>query len=431
MLPGHDSTRIDADIAIVGGGPAGLMAAQAGAEAGLRVDLFEAMPSTGRKFLLAGKGGLNLTHAESWDRFVTRYRDRSEVLRPMLDGFDSRAVRQWAETLGVATFVGSSQRVFPTSMKAAPLLRAWLTRLRAQGVHIHVRHRWRNGSIDSIGHLTTLDFDTGTRTVHVRARAAVLALGGASWPQLGSDGRWVPALESAGIGVAPLQPANCGFDILNGWSETFSSRHAGEAVKTVGLRHAGFDRRGEFVITSTGIEGSLVYAASADLREAIERDGRVELYLDLLPDTDATRVFALLNRPRAGQSLSNHLRRTLGLTGVKAALLRECAPPGCLGDPTRLSAAIKELPLSLAAPRPIAEAISSAGGVSFESLSDELMAKTRPGVFIAGEMLDWEAPTGGYLLTACLATGHHAGRAAVRWVQTHPSIDAPAPLRDH
>lgn len=431
MRSGPDPVRIDTDIAIVGGGPAGLMAAQAGAAAGLRVDVFEAMPSTGRKFLLAGKGGLNLTHAESWDRFVTRYRHRSALLRPMLDRFDATTVREWAEGLGVATFVGSSQRVFPTTMKAAPLLRSWLSRLRSAGVRIHVRHRWSGWPNGRPAEPSVLAFETASGPVQVHAHATVLALGGASWPQLGSDGRWVPALESVGIEVAPLLPANCGFDVEHGWSETFSIRHAGDAVKTVGLRCAGFERRGEFVITSSGIEGSLVYAASAELREAIEREGRAELLLDLLPDTPADDVFARVKRPRAGQSLSNHLRRTLGLTGVKAGLLRECMPPGHLDDSGRLADAIKGLPLRLTAPRPITEAISSAGGVKFESLSDELMAKTRPGVFIAGEMLDWEAPTGGYLLTACLATGHHAGRAAVRWVQTHPPVNAPSIQRDH
>ncbi len=418
------------EVAVVGGGPAGLMAAEVLSRAGVVVDLFDAMPSVGRKFLLAGKGGLNLTHAEGFDAFVSRFGARAPHLRPLLDHFGPRALRDWAAGLGVDTFVGSSQRVFPTDMKAAPLLRAWLQRLRhpAPGgapVRFHMRHRWQGFAPDG-----ALRFNTPQGEVSVSARATVLALGGASWPRLGSDGAWVPCLRDAGIEVATLAPSNCGFDVagsavhgvMEGWSALFTARWAGQPFKTVALAldtHGERQwHRGEFVATATGVEGSLVYALSAALRERIAQDGVATLRIDLLPDHSADRVHAAVAHPRGSRSLSSHLKSRLGLDGIKLALLNECLDREAMHDPVRLGAAIKALPLRLLRPRPVAEAISSAGGVRFEALDEHLMARSRPGVFVAGEMLDWEAPTGGYLLTASMASGVWAGHRVGGWLQT-------------
>ena len=398
-------------IAVVGGGPAGLMAAEVAAQGGAQVDLYDAMPSVGRKFLLAGKGGLNLTHGEPLDRFVSRYGNRSALLDPWLRAFGPDEVRAWAHGLGVSTFVGSSNRIFPVDMKAAPLLRAWLQRLRAAGVRLHMRHRCVS--------LSPLRFATPDGEIAVGANALVLALGGASWPRLGSDGRWVSWLEALGAGVAPLQPSNCGFDV--GWSQHLRERHAGEALKSVRLSFvaddgARFEQTGECVVTETGLEGSLVYAASALLRDEIERRGSALLHLDLLPARTPEWVLQELAHPRGPRSLSTHLKSRLGLHGVKAALLHELVPKADMAVPETLGAAIKALPVRLVRARPVSEAISTAGGVRFESLDDALMLRQAPGVFCAGEMLDWEAPTGGYLLTACLATGRVAGAGALAWL---------------
>lgn len=402
-----------ADVVVVGAGPAGLMAAEAAVDAGRRVDVYDAMPSAGRKFLLAGKGGLNLTHGEPFERFVARYGARRDRIEPLLRDFDADAVRAWARGLGIGTFVGSSGRVFPAEMKAAPLLRAWLHRLRAAGVRFHMRHRWCGWAGDDARRLR---FETPAGPIEVEAAATVLALGGASWPRLGSDAAWVPLLAARGIPIVPLRPANCGFDVAGGWSEFLRTRFAGAPLKTVAIAcnaHDGtrWQQRGEFVLTETGIEGSLVYAASALLRDRIAADGGALLELDLLPDRDAAFVAAEVARPRGSRSLATHLKSRLGLDGVKAALLHELLPRETFADAAALAAAIKALPLRLAAPRPIAEAISSAGGVPFEALNDGLMLKDLPGVWCVGEMLDWEAPTGGYLLTACLGSGRRAGRA--------------------
>ena len=410
--------------AVIGGGPAGLMAAEVLAAGGARVELYDAMPSVGRKFLLAGKGGLNLTHGEALEPFLGRYGPRRDALEPMLRAFGPAELRAWAQGLGVSTFVGSSGRVFPTDMKAAPLLRAWLHRLRAAGVVFRMRHRW----VGWAGEGPTLRFESPHGMVDVEADAVVLALGGASWSRLGSDGAWVPLLAQRGVDVAALRPSNCGFDVARvapdgalqpGWSEFFRSRFAGQPMKTVALAMRApdgslFDQPGEFVVTDGGVEGSLVYTLSAHARDAIEAHGRALVHIDLLPGRSAAFVRDELARPRGSRSLATHLKSRLGIDGVKSALLYELLPREVVADAARLAEALKALPLTLVAPRPIDEAISSAGGVRFEALDDALMLRAAPGVFCAGEMLDWEAPTGGYLLSACFASGAAAGRGVLR-----------------
>ncbi|WP_153108845.1 TIGR03862 family flavoprotein [Propionivibrio limicola] len=412
-------------IAIVGGGPAGLMAAErlSHSERNIDVVVFDAMPSVGRKFLMAGKGGMNITHSEPAADFYSRYGKQQNRLAPLLDAFGPAAIRDWMGTLGVDSFVGSSGRVFPVGMKAAPLLRAWLHRLRDGGVRFHVRHRMHALQQLPNGRYALL-FSTPGGEERYEADAVVLALGGGSWPQLGSDGRWVPLLEHLGLPVAPLRPANCGFNVA--WSNFLRQRFAGEPVKSVEASLLDADghwhrRRGEFLITQHGIEGSLIYALSAPIRNTIDASGNTTLQLDLLPDVDEARVIEEVFHPRGSRSLSSHLQSRLGLKGIKTALLHECLPRDDLADPLKLAKAIKHLPLQLISPRPLEEAISSAGGVKFEALDDELMLRDLPGVFCAGEMLDWEAPTGGYLLTACLATGRAAGAGALRHCTGHDS----------
>ncbi|HEY9252963.1 MAG TPA: TIGR03862 family flavoprotein [Stenotrophomonas sp.] len=402
-------------LAVIGGGPAGLMAAEVARRAGVQVDLFEAKGSVGRKFLIAGKGGLNLTHSDPFEVFVARYRQRSAEVAGWLRDFDAEALREWARAQGIETYIGSSGRVFPLDRKAAPLLRGWVRRLKDEGVRFHVQHRWLGWGEDG-----ALRFGTPEGERDVQADATVLALGGASWPQLGSDGAWVAPLAARGIDIAPLQPANCGFDV--DWSKHFAERHAGAPLKPVVAHWLDLDGKprqlqGECVASTDGIEGSLVYALAADLRDLIARDGEATLWLDLVPGRDLPRLQSELARPRQGRSLSEHLRRQVGVTGVKAALLHEVLDKAASGDAGVLAATLKRLPLRLRRPRPIAEAISTAGGVRLEALDDALMLKQLPGVFCAGEMLDWEAPTGGYLLTACFATGLRAGRGAVAWSQ--------------
>ena len=421
----NTSADVAPQIAVIGGGPAGLMAAETLALGGAPVALFDAMPSVGRKFLLAGKGGLNLTHGEAFESFMTRYGARRGALLPLLEAFDAAALRRWAEGLGIATFVGSSGRVFPHDLKAAPLLRAWLHRLRAQGVALHSRHRWLGWAEDG-----ALRFATPLGEVRLRPRATLLALGGASWARLGSDGAWWPLLAERGVELAPLRPSNCGFDVglagrPPGWSEHLCERFAGAPIKPVVLdfqarEGARFHRQGEFVVTATGIEGSLVYAASALLRDEIERHGDATPTLDLVPGRTSEFVTEAVLRDRGARSLAKHLKSSLGIDGVKAALLYEVLGKDAVHDATRLAAALKALPLRLVAPRPIDEAISSAGGVRFEALDHRLMLRALPGVFCAGEMLDWEAPTGGYLLNACFATGRAAGQGALDWRVSPP-----------
>ena len=405
-------------LAIIGAGPAGLMAAETARAAGLQVDVYEAKGSVGRKFLLAGVGGMNLTHGEARPAFDQRYGQRAAEIGRWLDDFDAGALRAWARGLGVETFVGSSNRVFPADLKAAPLLRAWVHRLRESGVRFHVHHRWLGWADDG-----ALRFETPSGGLAVHPDATVLALGGGSWPQLGSDGAWQPWLAARGVDVAPLRPSNCGFDV--GWSAHLAERHAGAPLKPV-VAHwrdaegRDYQRQGECVITATGIEGSLVYALSAMLREAIERHGFATLTLDLAPDRPLERLERDLAKPRGSRSLSEHLRRQAGIAGVKAALLYEALDKAQLQDHAALARAIKRFDVRLKNPRPLAEAISSAGGVRLEAMNEELALKALPGTFCAGEMLDWEAPTGGYLLTACFASGRRAGRGAAAWAKARP-----------
>jgi uncharacterized flavoprotein (TIGR03862 family) len=409
-------------IAIIGAGPAGLMAAQVLSDAGIPVHLFDAMPSIGRKFLLAGKGGLNLTHSEGADAFAGRYGTRRAAIEDLLKDFDSAGVRAWALGLGVETFIGSSGRVFPKDMKAAPLLRAWLHRLRhpaqGPGVQFHMRHRWTGWEDGAPSHLC---FDSPHGPVRVQAGAVLLALGGGSWARLGSNGAWVPMLAARGVAVAPLLPSNCGFDVKGGWSEHFASRFAGQPFKSVALSLTNsqgvlFARKGEFVATATGVEGSLIYAASSLLRDDIIRTGNATFHLDLLPDMPAERVLAEVLHPRGTRSLSSHLKSRLHIDGIKAGILYELLSRDAFNDPAQLAAAIKALPITLTATRPIDEAISTAGGVLFEALTPGLMLEALPGVFCAGEMLDWEAPTGGYLLQACFASGWRAGHGLLDYL---------------
>ena len=398
-------------LAIIGGGPAGLAAAETAARAGAaEIVVYDAMASVGRKFLMAGKGGLNLTHSEPLGRFLTRYGAREAALTPMIQALGPDQLRAWAEGLGIATFVGSSRRVFPAEMKAAPLLRAWLRQLKAAGVMFKTRHRWLGWDG------AALRFAIPAGEARVTPDAVVLALGGASWPELGSDAAWMPLLRERGVDVAPFRPANCGFDV--GWSDHFRERFAGAPLKSIAAWVEGSaPRRGECVVTDTGIEGGVVYSLSRALRDKLDAGAASILMLDLAPAMDAATLSAAVARPRGKASFATHLRKSAGIAGVKAGLLREVLSPAELANAQRVAAAIKTLPLRLAAARPLAEAISSAGGVRFEDLDRRLMVKTKPGLFIAGEMLDWEAPTGGYLLTACFATGAAAGAGAAAWLK--------------
>lgn len=402
-------------VAIIGGGPAGLMAAETLSERGISVDLYDAMPSVGRKFLLAGKGGMNLTHSEALPAFTARYRERATQIEAWLQDFGPDQLRTWADGLGIPTFVGSSGRVFPVDMKAAPLLRAWLHRLRERGVKFHMRHRWTGWS-----EAGALCFKSPDGQIEVAADATIMALGGASWARLGSDGAWVTPLSERGVPVRPLVAANCGFDVA--WSEVFRTKYAGSPLKSIALsvtdKHGQTHRRkGECVVSEHGLEGSVVYALSAEIRDAIDGEQGARIFLDLAPDWSIERVQQEISHPRGARSMSNHLQSRVHISGVKAGLLREGLARESFNDPTALAAGIKALPLTALRARPIDEVISSAGGVEFEGCDERLMLRALPGVFCAGEMLDWEAPTGGYLLTACFASGRAAGVGVVNWLE--------------
>ena len=394
------------------------MAAEVAANNGIKVDVYDAMPSVGRKFLMAGKGGLNLTHAEPAPLFASRYGARQAKVEPWLSTFGPDALREWARELGIETFVGTSNRVFPREMKAAPLLRAWIRRLRVAGVAFHMRHRWQGWKNDG-----ALIFSTPLGEQRVNADAVVLALGGGSWAKLGSDGAWTTLLAARGVKIETLLPANCGFDCA--WSEHLRTRYAGQPLKSVIAsftddKNTTYRQQGECIVTESGIEGGVIYALSAPLRDALAASstlGSATLHLDLAPGRDLQRLTRDLSESRGKRSLSNHLQNKAGISGVKAGLLREVASAAELANPLQLAARIKALPLQLTAPRPLDEAISSAGGVSFDALNHQLMLREVPGVFCAGEMLDWEAPTGGYLLTACYASGRVAGAGVLDWLR--------------
>ncbi|HEY5827881.1 MAG TPA: TIGR03862 family flavoprotein [Hyphomicrobiaceae bacterium] len=419
MQRAPDSVRNNSsfNIAVIGGGPAGLMAAEVIAAGGARVTVYDGMASLGRKFLLAGRGGLNLTHSEDLDRLMGRYGAAAARLRPAIDAFPPAALRAWCEGLGQATFIGSSGRVFPKSMKTSPLLRAWLRRLAAAGVDFKPRHRWTGW--DEAGALT---FATPDGPVSTKADATVLALGGASWPQLGSSGDWVDILSAAGIVVMPLQPANCGF--LVPWSETFRSRFAGQPLKRLELSFSARKAPGEALITATGLEGGGVYALSGPLREAIAASGEAIVHIDLRPELTLDRLEQKLAAPRAKQSVSTFLRKAASLSPAAVGLLHEAAMAASLRvsamTPAALAQLIKAVPVRLTGTAPLARAISTAGGITLEEVDDRFMLRHLPGVFAAGEMLDWDAPTGGYLLQACFATGAAAGRGALQWLERRP-----------
>jgi uncharacterized flavoprotein (TIGR03862 family) len=402
-------------VAVIGGGPAGLMAAEVISAQGVKVDVYDSMPSLGRKFLMAGKSGLNITHSEPFEQFVSRYGKRRAQLEPMLKRFGPDPLRHWVHGLGIETFVGTSGRVFPIGMKASPLLRAWLNRLAESGVTFHLRHKWRGWNSDR-----SLQFEVPHGEEVVTPDATVLALGGGSWSRLGSDGAWVPWLERAGVQVEPLKPSNCGFDVH--WSPHFRERFEGAPIKSVVLSFGSFRQQGEFIVTKEGVEGSLIYAASALIRDEIKARGKALISLDLAPDRSLEWLIEKLSKPRGSRTMASHLEKTVGMRGVKAGLLREFlfkrdfASLASEASIQRLASSIKTLPMPLIRPRPLDEAISSAGGVPFEALDEHLMIRSLPGLFCAGEMLDWEAPTGGYLLTACFASGYAAGQGIVKWL---------------
>ncbi|UST63428.1 TIGR03862 family flavoprotein [Pseudomonas moraviensis] len=408
----QNSVPANTHVAIIGGGPAGLMAAEVLSQAGVRVDLYDGMPSVGRKFLLAGVGGMNITHSEAYPAFLARYAERAPQIAPLLRAFDADALCRWIHELGIETFIGSSGRVFPTDMKAAPLLRAWLKRLRDSGVVIHTRHRWLGWDANGALRIASPEGEFS-----VDPDATLLALGGGSWSRLGSDGAWMLPLEQRGVDLAPLQPSNCGFEV-QAWSDLMVSKFAGAPLKNIAIGlNDDIPRLGECVITATGIEGSLIYALSAPIREAINRYGAAVIHIDLLPGRPVDKLQAALSKPRGSRSMAKHLHSQVGVDGVKAALLRELTDAETFADPALLARAIKALPLTLVKTRPLDEAISSAGGVRFEAMDERLMLKALPGVFCAGEMLDWEAPTGGYLLTGCFASGRAAGLGMLEWLR--------------
>ncbi|MFC2063992.1 TIGR03862 family flavoprotein [Chloroflexota bacterium] len=402
-------------MAVVGGGPAGLMAAEVLAGHGHIVDLYESKPGAGRKFLVAGKGGLNITHSEPFDQFILKYGDKKGILKPILKRFGPGDLQNWVNEMGFETFVGTSGRVFPVGMKSSPILRTWLRRLNDLAVRFHYRHQWLGWNEKGL-----IQFNTPGGKVASSYDVLIIALGGGSRPELGSDANWIPILQERGVEIQPLKPSNCGFN--TSWSDVFRTRFEGQPVRQVSLKFRdcegnNFEQQGEFIISSYGLEGSLIYAASALIREEIGRKDAATIYLDLAPDWSLGKLEERLSRVRGKTSISNHLRKSIGFEGVKTGLLREILPPERFNQAVELAASVKNLPITLHSARPLAEAISSAGGVTFESVDEKLMIKNLPGVFCAGEMLDWEAPTGGYLLTACFSTGYHAGVSALNYLE--------------
>jgi uncharacterized flavoprotein (TIGR03862 family) len=401
-------------IIVIGGGPAGLMAAEKISNSGHEVHVYDAMPTVGRKFLLAGIGGLNLTHSEVYSTFIEKYRERKSEVSQLLKQYNAQHLQEWAGNLGIETFVGSSGRVFPKEMKAAPLLRAWLQRLKKNGVQFHMRHQWMGWQDEN------LRFTTTEGEIHATADAVVFALGGASWPKLGSNGKWISLLTELGMEIAELKPSNCGFNIS--WSSFFKQKFSGSALKSVeamlvDIKQNKIQKRSQIVITENGVEGSLIYALSAPIRELIDRDGHAIVYLDLVPDKEIERVMKEVGMPRGSRSLSSHLKSKLGIDSLKTALIYECLQDDVINNPGLLAKAIKKLPITCISTRPIDEAISTAGGILFESLDQNLMSKNKHGYFFAGEMLDWDAPTGGYLLTACFASGYVAGNGVNKYLE--------------
>jgi uncharacterized flavoprotein (TIGR03862 family) len=401
------------NVAIIGAGPAGLMAADVLAQGGASVTIYDAMPSAGRKFLMAGRGGLNLTHSEPLPQFLARYREATPHLQAAVEAFPSQALRDWSEALGQETFVGSSGRVFPKAFKASPLLRAWLRQLDSMGVQLALRHRWTGWDEQD-----RLRFQTPDGQQFAEASATVLALGGASWPRLGSDGAWTEILAARGVRISPLRPANCGFAVP--WSDMFRDRFEGQPLKGLALTFGEYTVRGEAIVTRTGIEGGAVYALSAELREAILRDGQATLNIALRPEMESSELTAKLSAAKGKQSFSNFLRKAANLSPVAIGLLQEAAKASGMSlsslSPVDLARLIQAVPVQLNGVSPIARAISTAGGIAFDELDSDFMLRRVPGVFAAGEMLDWEAPTGGYLLQASFATGAAAGRGVLKWL---------------
>jgi uncharacterized flavoprotein (TIGR03862 family) len=404
------------------------MAAEVISARGVKVDVYDSMPSVGRKLLMAGKSGLNITHSDPFDVFVSRYGRRREQIEPLLNNFGSNELREWVHGLGIQTFIGTSGRVFPTGMKASPLLRTWLARLNASNVTVHLRHKWTGfstpehaqGGVLAAGdgdESLWLKFVTPNGEVTVKPDAVVLALGGGSWSRLGSDGAWIETLNQIGADVEPLRPANCGFEVE--WSDHFHEKYDGHPIKSVILSFGKFHQQGEFIVTKEGVEGGLIYTASAMMRDEIYEDGKAVMYLDLKPDRTLEWLKDKLSLPRGKRSLASYLEKSLGIKGVKAGLLREFVSKEDFTNAEKLAEYIKALPVVLVRPSPLDEAISTAGGVKFESLNENLMLKSLPGVFCAGEMLDWEAPTGGYLLTACFSSGYAAGHGVLNWLATN------------
>jgi len=396
-------------VTVIGGGPAGLMAGEVISSHGIKVDVYDVMPSVGRKLLMAGKSGLNISHSDPLDVFVSRYGKNQKYIEPMLKKFGSNELREWVHSLGIETFIGTSGRVFPMGMKASPILRAWLNRITGSGVTFHLRHKLTKILPDK-----SLLFTTPDGEVTVNADAVVLALGGGSWSRLGSDGSWVDWLKQAGVKIEPLRPSNCGFVV--DWSEHFREKYDGFPIKSVILSFGEFRQQGEFIVTKEGVEGGVIYVASSMMRDEIYANGRAIMYLDLKPDRTLEWLVDKLSRPRGKRSLATYLEKSLGIHGVKAGLLREFVSKDDFEDANKLAGLIKALPVPLVGTSPLDEAISTAGGVTFEALDENLMLKNMPGVFCAGEMLDWEAPTGGYLLTACFSSGYTAGNGVVKWL---------------